>query len=79
MHIQITGPGKIKIIINNYRVTANKAKSKSITEEYTIMIYGVKSTTAVMMMKAKSNYGEEPLMMMAERLPVKRPNVACCC
>jgi hypothetical protein len=43
------------------------------------MIYGAKSTTAVMMMKAKSTYGEESLMMKAERLPVKRPDVACCC
>jgi hypothetical protein len=36
------------------------------------MIYGAKSTTAVMMMKAKSTYGEEPLIMKAERLPMKR-------
>jgi len=79
IHIQITRLGKIKIVINNYRVTANRAKSKSITGEYTIMIYGAKSTTAVMMMKAKSTYGEEPLMMMAKRLLVKRPDVACCC
>jgi hypothetical protein len=32
-----------------------------------------------MMMKAKSTYGEEPLMMKAERLSVKRLDVACCC
>jgi len=31
-------------------------------------------------LKAKSTYGEEePLMMKAERLPVKRSDVTCCC
>jgi hypothetical protein len=30
------------------------------------MIYRAKSTTAVMMMKAKSTYGEESLMMKVE-------------
>jgi len=43
------------------------------------MIDRAKSTTAVMMMKAKSTYDEELLMMKAKRLPVKRPDVACCC
>jgi hypothetical protein len=43
------------------------------------MIYRAKSTTAVMMMKAKSTYGEESLMMKAEWLPVKRPDVTCGC
>jgi hypothetical protein len=43
------------------------------------MIYGEKSTTAVMMTKAKLIYGDKPLMMIAERLPVKRPDVASCC
>jgi hypothetical protein len=32
-----------------------------------------------MMMAAKSTYDEESLMMKAERLPVKRPDVTCCC
>ena len=44
------------------------------------MIYRAKSTTVVMIMKAKSTYGEEePLMMKAEQLLVKRSDVACCC
>jgi len=43
------------------------------------MIYRAKSTTIVMMMKAKSTYGEASLMMKAEWLSVKRPDVACCC
>jgi hypothetical protein len=63
----------------NIQLQGNRAKSKSvITREYTITRQN--QLLQFYILKAKSTYGEEELLMMkAERLSVKRNDVACCC